>query len=59
MGDLWGVSSIKKILFVGFSSVKKAISKSIIEIGPGLFLILLIEIIFFTFMSEYFFSWQS
>jgi ribose transport system permease protein len=59
MADLWGVSSIKKILFVGFSSVKKAISKSIIEIGPGLFLILLIEIIFFTFMSEYFFSWQN
>ena len=47
------------MLTVSLTSIKKVISKSIIEIGPGLFIILLIEIIYFSVMSEYFLSWQN
>jgi len=47
------------MLTVSLTSIKKVISKSIIEIGPGLFIILLIEIFYFSVMSEYFLSWQN
>ena len=49
----------KSILKNFFTFAKQVVTKSIIDIGPGLFIILFIEIIFFSVMSEYFLSWEN
>ena len=49
----------KSILKNFFTLTKQVVAKSIIDIGPGLFIILFIEIVFFSVMSEYFLSWEN
>ena len=39
--------------------IRKVIFKSIREVGPGLLIILFVEICFFSLMSEYFLSWEN
>ena len=40
-------------------NIYNRVRNTVIEIGPGLFLILIIEIIFFSITSEYFFGWGN